>query len=223
MIVTVEPKRWYRLDTRPPLFGVTERLHGVSNDDDVAALGTRLASEYLGRPLSGTDAVIKRRKGEFEFDRVLSLGVGNYHYYESWIEDHGGEIQSLHQSGPFGLPLNVSLYGIFNGPLWDGDGACDGTCNFYILVQLKHKYHPRFGILWCDEQTYFTKRWRLLDPRDIEPSKVDLPHSLNLSLCAALARDSGDEGVLGVLLNKAVRLRPDPLLNDRPIRAPLGQ
>lgn len=209
MVISVKPKTWYRLDTRPPHYG-----NEISSFDNntlpsnfptlMRQYKTRPASLYKGTYLSG-GTVIEKGKNEFKFTKVLSLGVGNFHYYESWIEDYGGEIQPLHQSGPFNLSINMSLYGLFNGPLWDGDGACDGTCNFYILVKLDHgknhtKPDDKYGILWCDEQTYFTKRWRLLDPRDNEPWKIDIPHDINLSLTAALRRDK-ESGLLNQQYN----------------------
>jgi len=210
MIVSVKPKTWYRLDTRPPHYG-----NEISSSNDkilprdfptlMSQYTTRPASQYLGTYLSGGGDSVAKGKYEFKFSRVLSLGVGNFHYYESWVEDYGGEIQPLHQSGPFNLSINMSLYGLFNGPIWDGDGACDGTCNFYILVKLDHAKYPtipddKYGILWCDEQTYFTKRWRLLDPRDNEPWKIDIPHDINLSLTAALRRDK-ESGLLNQQYN----------------------
>jgi hypothetical protein len=53
-----------------------------------------------------------------------------------------------------------------NGPLSDGDQFADGTCNFYILVRLAE--NGRFVVLYCDEQTLFTQRWRLAHPIDKE-------------------------------------------------------
>lgn len=208
MVVAVQPRKWYRLDTRPPHYG-----NEISHSDGheilqnssifpklVTQYGQRQASQYRGIFLSGGSDVSKEKR-EFAFNKVFSMGVGNFHYYESWIDDYGGEIQPMHQSGAFNLPINLSLYSIFNGPIWDGDGTIDGTCNFYILVKLDNKSNANpYGILWCDEQTYFTKRWRLLDPRDNEPWKIDIPHDINLSLTAALRRDK-ESGLLNQQYN----------------------
>ena len=219
MIVSVKPKTWYRLDTRPPHYGndvssANGNDFSPNNAPIFPALNTqyktRQASKYQGTSLSGGETE-EISKDEFEFTEVLSLGVGNYHYYESWVDDYGGELQPLHHSDPFNLPINMSLYGLFNGPLWDGDGAVDGTCNFYILVKLEkseeiqqggycYDHDNCYGILWCDEQTYFTKRWRLLDPRDNEPWKIDIPRDINLSLIAALRRDK-ESGLLNQQYN----------------------
>ncbi len=232
MIVSVKPRTWYRLDTRPPLHGV--KISSSDGSDMPSSNGRRIfpklvtqynsrqAAKYEGKNLSSQMSKTQK-KNEFTYTKVLSIGVGNFHYYESWTDDYGGELQPLHQNGPFNLPINMSLYALFNGPSWDGDGACDGTCNFYILVKLNNYKSPytdqKYGILWCDEQTYFTKRWRLLDPRDNEPWKIDFPYDINLSLTAALRRDQ-EKGLLNQQYNFNYKkyINSDPfqlgLIND---------
>lgn len=192
-LVSVKPRTLYRIDTRPPRLGNVAQM-----PTSLQSIAVRPANLFTGSLLSGTrvlgtEAVVPM---EFAFDRVLAMGVGNFHFYESWTDDHGGEIQWLRKQGLFGLGLNPALYGLFNGPLWDGEGAIDGTCNFYILVRLPRKSGPaRHGILWCDEQTFFTKRWRLLHPDDIEPAHFNPPDDINLSVHALVANDS-NPGIL---------------------------
>lgn len=201
LIVSVKPKVLYRIDTRPPRQGVG-MARSLSDPRRGQGLLTRAGNTFRWQLLPGVIASDPPPNPveipEFAFDRVLSIGVGNFHFYESWSPDHGGEIQWLRSMGWQNLPLNAALYGTFNGPITDGDGAIDGTCNFYALVRLRRREdgRPRYGILWCDEQTFFTKRWRLLDPRDIEPWKLDLPHDVNLSVHALLRNDE-EPGLLG--------------------------
>ncbi len=189
MLVSVERDVLYRLDTRPPRLGSGTIPKTLHDPDDPTTLAVQPGNRYEYRLLP-TLPPAEVSIPEFAFDRVLSIGVGNYHFYESWSEDHGGEIQWLRKLGWHNLPLDSAMYATLNGPITDGDGAIDGTCNFYVLARLKRQNGtPRYGILWCDEQTFFTKRWRLLDPRDIEPWRMDPPHDINLSVHAMLRND----------------------------------
>ncbi len=192
MVVSVKPRTMYQLDTRPPRVGVS--MNQVLTDSPTG-LKTRPASKH--KSSAGPEEV----QDEFEFDRVQGMGVGNYHFYENWTADHGGEIQFLLMNSAFGLRLSTALYGLFNGPIQDADGACDGTCNFYVLARLKRNDGShRWGILWCDEQTFFTKRWRLVDPRDNLPAKLNLPDDVNLSVHALVENDRS-KGILNGMID----------------------
>jgi hypothetical protein len=100
-----------------------------------------------------------------DFIQVLDLGVGYSHWHEHWHVGYGGEIHSLLARRPIAQQegFNSILYRFLNGPVLDGDGYNDGTTNFYILVRLRGNAR-RFAILWIDEQTYFSQRWRLVHP-----------------------------------------------------------
>lgn len=110
--------------------------------------------------------VIERHS--IDFDEVMDLGVGYSHWHEHWHLGYGGEIHSLLAKRPIAQQegFNSILYRFLNGPVLDGDGYNDGTTNFYILVKLRGRSRPRrrFAILWIDEQTYFSQRWRLVHP-----------------------------------------------------------
>jgi len=121
------------------------------------------------------------------FRRVLDLGVGYSHWHEHWQADYGGEMHSLMARRPLFQQerYNLIQYRFLNGPVVDGDGYNDGTTNFYMLVEMDRAEPPvrpdrgakgrpaparpgiagsAYAILWIDEQTYFSQRWRLLHP-----------------------------------------------------------
>ena len=118
------------------------------------------------------------------YRRVLDLGIGHVHWHEQYHRVTGGEFQPMRSGRLLNAPLPpttwLDLYQFANGPIRDGDGYIDGTCNYYVLVQLKDDaeidadndgrsdgIHPgAFAILYADEQFYFTQRWRLVDPAD---------------------------------------------------------
>ena len=109
-----------------------------------------------------------------QFSKVLDLGVGYSHWSEQWLKHFGGEIHSLLATRPLFQQerYNLTQYRFLNGPVVDGDAFNDGTTNFYLLVKLgpadstKTGLRQHYAILWIDEQTYFTQRWRLLHPTD---------------------------------------------------------
>ena len=186
LVVGLVPRVWHRLDTRPPWAGA-EIPSGIPTRNEITYCPTG-----LGR-LLGTET---KRPESIAFDKVLGIGVGHMHLHESYLEIYGGEIQPLLDADltnalqvpllPPNLPLLFHLYRFFNGPVRDGDGFVDGTCNFYALVRLElnaPSHKQDFALLWTDEQTAFTKRWRLVHPRDCQPTD---PLGLNFALTASL-------------------------------------
>ena len=138
-----------------------------------------------------------KEKLAWAYDRVLDLGVGNLHFYESWRADHGGDMQAQFVDHPFNARAFTFSYATFNGPIVDADGYVDGTCNFYLLVHFPgdEGAKGRYGIVCrSHEQSYFSTRWRLLTPSDNLPVEFDpLSNRTNFSLGAALATSYGQE------------------------------
>ncbi len=103
---------------------------------------------------------------------------GNHHH-EQYESVTGGEIQPffVDWDNPNWLFSAAEQYRFMYGPVRDGDGYIDGTCNFYLLAQLKDDEQimqaetdklarSAYAALWIDEQTFFTQRWHLLHPDD---------------------------------------------------------
>jgi hypothetical protein len=134
----------------------------------------------------GTGSITLR---SINYCKVLDIGVGHAHWHEQYEGITGGELQPLRASPIIGPIDYAFLYRMVNGPVRDGDGYIDGTCNLYALVQLKSddtiKRDPRYrdpvrdssakigagvpdayALLYIDEQSYFTQRWRLVHPDD---------------------------------------------------------
>lgn len=134
------------------------------------------------RQAGGRRATADRKS--IDFTEVMDLGVGYSHWHEHWHAGYGGEIHSLLASRPMAQQegFNSVLYRLLNGPVLDGDGYNDGTTNFYILVKLRTQAHThrRFAILWIDEQTYFSQRWRLVHPSaDVKGDLFSLARALS--------------------------------------------
>jgi hypothetical protein len=115
-----------------------------------------------------------------DFDQVLDIGVGHSHWHEQYDGRTGGEIQPMFTGPLLGSPAPpvtlADLYRWANGPVRDGDGFIDGTCNYYALVHLRN---AGYALVYIDEQSYFVQRWRLVDPRD--------SHGMMTALTAGLA------------------------------------
>ena len=170
MVVVLEPQLWHRLDTRPQRGGgrVPAGLPAYPHITYCDALGQETVQCSI------------------RFDKVLDIAVGHAHWHEQYNLGYGGEIQPLHRHRPIGPvdpgPL-MNTYRLFNGPVDDYDGFIDGTCNFYLLCRLdaagdadeqrcEHSdtqtAPQRFALLFLDEQSYFSQRWRLAHPDDCE-------------------------------------------------------
>ncbi|MFZ1218419.1 MAG: hypothetical protein WAO00_03960, partial [Chthoniobacterales bacterium] len=98
------------------------------------------------------------------------LGVGYSHWSEQWQRAFGTEMNNLNATRPIAQQerYNLIQYRLLNGPVIDTDGYNDGTCNFYMLVRLGEwgEENASYAILWMDEQSYITQRWRLLHPTE---------------------------------------------------------
>ena len=196
MIVRVQPRVWHLIDPRPPsspswMLGATlaviDWLRGlldVALPDAVkyAVRDLRDALDWQVRNAREKDdapparvpshpAVTYRAANGQEFTasaisfrRVLDIGVGHVHHHQQYEGITGGEIQPVRDKPHF-----TWAYQLFNGPVFDGDGYIDGTCNFYALVELGRPGSPAgsgYALLFQDEQSYFSKRWRLVGPDD---------------------------------------------------------
>ena len=156
MAVRVKPRVWHRIDARPPRTAVE------NNSKEVPLLGTdfrKIFSEEtlpfkrypLGLPAYEHVAYVpnnalipdyfRRIRHSILFDKVMDIGVGNMHFYETWQDDYGGEMQAQFVQHVFNTRAFSLSYALLNGPLFDADGFVDGTCNFYLLVRFPH-HHP---------------------------------------------------------------------------------
>ena len=150
MLVQFDAGIWNLLDTRPPKNSgkppnwVRTYKH-VTYGWEIESLNFRLPW---------------RSEMSIEFHKVLGIGVGRLHRHTHYDSSHGGELHVL----------------AFNtGPVGDFASFYDGTCNYFILCQLKpsdtitdDNLEDAFGLLWIDEQTYYSERWRLVHPLDEE-------------------------------------------------------
>lgn len=103
-----------------------------------------------------------------DYRKVLDIGVGAMHLHDQYEVVVGGEVQPM-RTGTL-TDFWKAMYAFFNGPIRDADGYNDGTVHYYALVQLKDNaavgIPDAYGIVYCDEQFYFTQRWRLVHHED---------------------------------------------------------
>jgi hypothetical protein len=155
------PRVWQRLDLRPPR-RANEPPSGYPVYEHVA-----YASDDAYEPVHTRHSVC--------YQRVLDLAVGLSHLHEQHDNRFGGELDNLADKlwnvlGVLDLPISDErAYMFANGPIRDYGGWVDGTCIYYLLVQLREidpedpaSSRGAFAILWADEQTAFTERWRVL-------------------------------------------------------------
>ncbi|GAA0872173.1 hypothetical protein GCM10009117_13200 [Gangjinia marincola] len=124
-------------------------------------------TSFPGSDLKGNYRTTQRRT--IDYQEVLDIGIGYSHWFERWTPKYGGEMHSLLAKRPIFQQekFNSIMYRFLNGPIKDGDGYNDGTTNFYKFVKLSNiadDQKQKVAILWIDEQTYFSQRWRLVHP-----------------------------------------------------------
>ena len=156
MQVRVHPRVWHLLDTRPP-FDSGAPPNIIESFNHVT---------YGGRYAGGCE---QRHQKSIKIYGVLDIAVGHMHRHLHYEDIYGGEMDSM----------DVRIYDMLNGPVDDAGGFCDGTCNFYILCKIKVDAdndgvyeQDSYGILWIDEQSYFSERWRLLHHIDYKSAKL---------------------------------------------------
>ena len=178
MLVRLQRRTWHLIDARPPLSRFNPQV--VLAEMVSPFLVHQFKDEQTAPPAdTPTYAHVTYCQGQttmslasIDFDQVLDIGVGHVHWYEQDDRTGGGEIQPL-RTGPGTAPVYLNgffptldyayLYRIANGPIRDGDGFIDGTCNFYVLARLRNGV---YRLLYLDEQMFASQRWRLVDPED---------------------------------------------------------
>jgi hypothetical protein len=122
-----------------------------------------------------------------KYEKVLDIGVGHVHLHQQYQHTVGGEMQAQF------IDWLTYVYRFFNGGVWDGDGYVDGTSNYYILVKyappppppnpmpvdLPPQPWPEYGILFQDEQAYFSQRWRIVGPDDTQGVMFSIARDLS--------------------------------------------
>ncbi len=153
MLVRFDPGIWHLIDSRPPKGSgkLPEWLDSANSYRHV---------DY-GWDWGRAGRIIERSEQSIKFRKVLGMGVGRLHRHTHYTACQGGELHVL----------------AFNmGPIGDFASFFDGTCNYYLLCQIKEGplekenrqafLRDAYGLLWIDEQTYYSERWRLVHPGD---------------------------------------------------------
>ena len=113
-------------------------------------------------------------KLDIDILEIYDVGVGNHHRYEHARKHNGGELQNFFKEFTVEEYRTTTLT---DGSDWtsfvDGNGFNDGTCNFYMLAKVRVASdgsnvpnQENIAVLWCDEQEYFSERWRVAHPLD---------------------------------------------------------
>lgn len=163
MDVRMVPRTWHKVDVRPPRGAVDPPSRYPSYAHVVYATKNSFCPTETCRSV--------------RFERILDLGIGLSHLHEQHDHRFGGETDNLSSDLGLlkflekltGITTSEEAYRFANGPIQDYGGWVDGTCIYYMLVQLKPDsaiesgdLKEAFAILWADEQFAFTERWRVL-------------------------------------------------------------
>jgi len=123
---------------------------------------------------SNTDAPVWEQS--ISIASIRDIGVAHTHMHQQYESISGGELQMLWAGPTPGMfPNHRELYQFLNGPVADADGYNDGTCNYYMLAQLTD---GTFALLYIDEQTFFSQRWRYAHPDDHNGAAMSLAGDL---------------------------------------------
>ena len=158
-----------------------------------------------------------------KYDKVLDIGVGHVHLHQQYQHVVGGEMQAQF------IEWLTYVYRFFNGGVWDGDGYVDGTSNYYALVKYatppqdpNNPNPPLYGILFQDEQAYFSQRWRIVGPDDTRGTQFSIAGDLSRPeyawdrsryWCPFWARHINDDSRMAVSAQVLLVTGKDPVAN----------
>jgi hypothetical protein len=221
MLVRVPRLTWLQLDPRPPRGGQSDQLFAklkeMARDNQLLLMVLAAITGTANLPLPDAPGpepegappppwaphyrhvsyceagVVKFWRNSVDYRRVLDIGVGHVHHHEQYEGVTGGEVQPflIDWSNPNWLYNAADHYRFMFGPVRDGDGYIDGTCNFYVLAQLKDDAQVQaaqgdalarrsaYAVLWLDEQSYFTQRWHVAHPDDHNGAMISMVERLH--------------------------------------------
>ena len=167
MGVQLQPYVWVRFDSRPTKKG-TEIPKGFPGYKHIIFQDP----DFLGIRGDVTN------KNSIDFKLVLDLGVGLSHLHEQYEPIYGGEADVLDGLTPAGglvdfvdaregMATYDKLYQFANGPMQDIGGWIDGTCIYYLLVELN--YHEENVVVVKDN--FYANYKKLSDKRKQELNK----------------------------------------------------